>query len=95
MEFYSELLAKSSAEVKLAFEEKQNQLQKTLESFKSMQLPIKELEIASKKQSEAFDYVLEVVELGLKTQNTILVGVQDIQGGINGHYRTHFSLSTK
>lgn len=92
MEFYSELLAKSAAEVKLAFEEKQNQLQKTLESFKSMQLPIEELEIASKKQSEAFDYFPEVVELGLKTQNKILVGVQDIQEKFDGHYRTHFSL---
>jgi hypothetical protein len=61
----SELLAKSSAEVLSTFEERQNQLQKTLENFKSMQLSTKELMMASKKQSETFDAISAVIEIGL------------------------------
>lgn len=82
----SELLAKSSAEVLSTFQERQNQLQKTLESFKSMQLPIEELKMASKKQSDTFDAISAVIEIGLNIQNKIWAGVQGIQEKLDGNY---------
>jgi hypothetical protein len=45
----SELLSKTSTEVLLSFEEGRSQLQRTIESFQAMQLPIDNLVAASKK----------------------------------------------
>jgi hypothetical protein len=67
------------------FEERQNQLQKTIEGLTAMQLPVEELLAASKKQSDTFDCIKETVNLGMETQNRILATVHDIQGKSSGN----------
>ncbi|CCX31727.1 Similar to Putative ankyrin repeat protein RBE_0317; acc. no. Q1RJR6 [Pyronema omphalodes CBS 100304] len=82
-----ELLAKTSQEVMTEFKAKENQLEQTLQSFKAMQLPIEELLTASKKQSDIFGHVIEILELGRdsrETQKKMLAVVQNTNGIANG-----------
>lgn len=76
---------KTSDAVIATFEERQNQLQRTIESFTAMQLPVEELLAASQKQSGTFDSVKEAINLGMETQNRILATVHDIQGKSSGN----------
>lgn len=85
----NELLSKPSTEVFETFKERQNQMEKTVENFRSMQLLVDELMAASKKQSDTFDNIAEMIHLGLKTQNKILLAVQDVQGKSNGPLTLH------
>jgi hypothetical protein len=84
----SDLLSKTSATAISTFEEKQKQLQSTIEGFQAMQLPVKDLISVSRKQSEMFENIRETIHLGIKTQNKIWSAVQNLEERSNG-FHTH------
>jgi hypothetical protein len=75
----SELLSKTSTEVLLSFEEGRSQLQRTIESFQAMQLPIDNLVAASKNQADILGYLTQTIQNGLEGQTEMKLAVQEIR----------------
>jgi hypothetical protein len=59
-------------------------MQKSIESFEAMQLPVEHLVAASKVQASKFNDITAAIRLGLEAQDMILLVVKDIQGKTNG-----------